>query len=83
MQKATVSSSNAIYETDFCHCSYGSRPGRNPHHALDEVDRILFRIDRVAWILELDITSYFDSIVREQLMEMIEKRLVIEASSTA
>jgi RNA-directed DNA polymerase len=74
VQKAAVKLLNAIYETDFLPCSYGSRTGRNPHHALDEVDRILFRRP-ISWILEIDITSYFDSIVRKLLMEMIERRV--------
>ena len=40
-QKATVRLLNAIYESDFLACSYGSRPGRNPQQALDAVDRIV------------------------------------------
>jgi group II intron reverse transcriptase/maturase len=75
VQKATGEVLNAIYEQDFLECSYGFRPGRGPHHALDEVRRII--ITRPTdWILELDITAYFDTIVREQLMEMIEKRVL-------
>jgi RNA-directed DNA polymerase len=74
VQKATVHLLNAIYETDFLPCSQGFRPGRGPHDALDEVDRILFR-EPISCVLELDITSYFDTIVRGQLMEMIEKRI--------
>jgi len=62
------------FESDFLPCSYGSRPGRNPHQALDEIDRIIFR-ESIEYVLELDITTYFDAIVREQLMEMIERRI--------
>ena len=64
----------AIYEQDFLDCSYGFRPGRGQHQALDEVKRVICTRS-TGWILELDITAYFDSIVREQLMEMIEKRV--------
>ena len=74
VQKATVRLLNAIYESDFLACSYGSRPRRSPHQALDEVDRILFR-EPVSYVLEIDIVSYFDAIVREQLMEMVERRI--------
>ena len=63
-----------IYEVDFLDCSYGSRPGRDAHQALDEIDRILFR-ESITHVLELDIRSYFDSIVRKQLVEMIERRV--------
>jgi RNA-directed DNA polymerase len=74
VQKATVRLLNAIFESDFLACSYGSRPGRNPHQALDEIDRIIFR-ESIEYVLELDITTYFDAIVREHLMEMIERRI--------
>jgi group II intron reverse transcriptase/maturase len=73
-QKATGEVLNAIYEQDFLECSYGFRPGRGPHQALDEVGRVICT-KPTSWILELDITAYFDSIVRGQLMEMIEKRI--------
>jgi len=74
LQRATVTLLNAIYEQDFLDCSYGFRPGRGAQDALDEVGRVICR-KPTAYVLELDIASYFDSIVREQLMEMIEKRI--------
>src|SRR5213594_2505260 len=74
VQKATGEVLNAIYEQDFLECSYGFRPGRGPHQALDEVGRVICT-KPTSWILELDITAYFDTIVRGQLMEMIEKRI--------
>ena len=74
VQKAMGEVLNAIYEQDFLECSYGFRPGRGPHQALDEVGRVICT-KPTSWILELDITAYFDTIVREQLMEMIEKRI--------
>ena len=74
VQGATVRILSAIYEADFLDCSYGSRPGRNPHQALDEIDRVLFR-ESITYVLELDIKSYFDSIVRKHLVEMIERRV--------
>src|ERR1700674_5830736 len=74
VQKAVLEILNAIYEQDFLECSYGFRPGRGPHQALDEVGRVSCTRP-TGWILEIDITTYFDSIVREQLMEMIERRI--------
>jgi RNA-directed DNA polymerase len=74
VQKAVVELLNAIYEQDFLDCSYGFRPGRGAQQALDEVGRAICR-ESTSCVLELDITSYFDSIVREQLMEMIERRI--------
>lgn len=74
LQAATVRLLNAIYEVDFLDCSYGSRPERSAHQALDEIDRILFR-EPITYVLELDIKSYFDSIVRKYLVEMIDRRV--------
>jgi RNA-directed DNA polymerase len=74
VQKAMVEILNAIYEQDFLNCSYGFRPERGQHQALDEVGRVVCTRP-TGWILELDITAYFDSIVRKQLMELIEKRV--------
>ncbi len=74
VQKATVTLLNAIYEQDFYPCSYGFRPRKSQHQALDEVGRIVCR-HPIGWALEADISGYFDAIVREQLMEMIEGRI--------
>jgi RNA-directed DNA polymerase len=74
LQRAMVTLLNAIYEVDFLDCSYGFRPGRGAQDALDEVGCVICR-KPTAYVLELDISSYFDTIVREQLMEMIEKRI--------
>src|ERR1700740_2891759 len=75
VQKATVEILNAIYEQDFLDCSYGFRPKRGQHQALDEVGRIICTRP-IGWILEIEIRSYFDSIVRSALGEMIEKRVI-------
>ena len=74
MQKVVVALMNAIYEQDFLDCSYGFRPGRSQHQALDEVRRVTFTRP-TGWILEIDISSYFDKIVRGILIEMVEKRV--------
>ena len=74
VQKAAVDLLNAIYEQDFLGCSYGFRPGRGQHQALDEVRRVICTRP-TGWILEIDIRSYFDKIVRGILVEMVEKRV--------
>jgi RNA-directed DNA polymerase len=74
VQKVAVDLLNAICEQDFLDCSYGFRPGRGQHQALDEVGRVICTRP-TGWILEIDIRSYFDSIAREQLVEMIEERV--------
>jgi group II intron reverse transcriptase/maturase len=74
LQKATVTLLNAIYEQDFYPGSYGFRPGRSPQAALNEVGRIICQRP-IGWVLEADITGYFDAIVRKALVEMIETRV--------
>jgi RNA-directed DNA polymerase len=74
LQKATVTLLNAIYEQDFYSGSYGFRPGKSQQDALNEVGRIICRRP-IGWVLEADITGYFDAIVRKELVEMIERRV--------
>lgn len=74
VQKATVEVLNAIYETDFVGFSYGFRPGRSPHDALDALyGAIMTR--RVNWVLDADIRGYFDAIDHEWLMKFVEHRI--------
>ena len=64
----------AIYEQDFLDCSYGFRPKRSPHDAIRTLDRIVHR-GEVSWILEADVVSFFDSLDRKKLKEMLEIRV--------
>jgi group II intron reverse transcriptase/maturase len=64
----------AIYEQDFMDCSYGFRPKRSTHDAVRTLDRIVHR-GEVSWILEADIVSFFDSLDRKKLKEMLEVRV--------
>lgn len=74
VQRAAVELLNAIFEQDFLDCSHGFRPGRSAHQALNEVGRVLCRTP-MEFVVELDICSFFDSIVRKRLIEMIERRV--------
>ena len=74
VQGATVDLLEAVYEQDFLPCSYGFRPGRGAQDALDEVDRVICGRP-ISYVLEIDVTSYFDTVVRSQLMELIRKRI--------
>ncbi|MGH7930767.1 MAG: group II intron reverse transcriptase/maturase, partial [Candidatus Binatia bacterium] len=75
VQKAAVELLSAIYEQDFLNCSYGSRPELGAHEALDEVGRVICQ-QPIGYVLEADICGYFDAIVRDKLMEVIERRVV-------
>src|SRR6185503_18395849 len=65
-QRATVMVLNGIYETDFLGFSYGYRPGKSPHHALDALYTALLT-RKVEWVLDGDISSFFDGLDHEWL----------------
>src|SRR6202521_4680676 len=74
VQQAVVTVLNEIYEEDFRGFSYGFRPGRGQHMALDAL-YVAIKRKRVNWILDLDIKSFFDNISHEKLVQLIEKRI--------
>jgi retron-type reverse transcriptase len=61
VQGAVAEVLSAIYEVDFLGFSYGFRPGRNPHRALDALQTALMT-DRVNWVLDADIRSFLDHV---------------------
>jgi group II intron reverse transcriptase/maturase len=65
----------AIYEQDFKDCSFGFRPGRGAHGAIRTLNQTV-NAGEVNWILEADIKSFFDSVDRKQLLEMLQVRVV-------
>lgn len=67
----------AIYEQDFMDCSYGFRPGRSAHDAIRALDGVVKR-GHANYIVEADIVSFFDSIDRKMLMEMLRSRIADE-----
>src|SRR5881296_2402001 len=74
VQRATVEVLNAIYETDFLGFSYGFRPGRSQHNALDALyTGLLTR--KVNWVLEVDIRGFFDAIDHGWLVKFLEHRI--------
>ena len=74
VQRATTGVLNAVYETDFLGFSYGFRPGRSQHNALDALyTGLLTR--KVNWVLDADIRGFFDAIDREWLMKFVQHRI--------
>jgi RNA-directed DNA polymerase len=73
-QRAIVMLLEPIYEQDFLDCSYGFRPERNAHQALQAVrTAIMERGGR--WVLDVDLRKYFDSIDRTKLREVLDRRV--------
>jgi RNA-directed DNA polymerase len=73
-QQAVATVLNAIYEEDFLGFSYGFRPGRGPHHALDALYVGIVE-KKINWVLDADIRSFFDTIDHGWLMKFIEHRI--------
>src|SRR5260370_11707177 len=74
VQQAVVTILNQIYEGDFKGFSYGFRPGRNPHQALDALPVGIQR-KRVNWVLDADIRGFFDNLSHEWMMKFVEHRV--------
>jgi len=74
VQRALVEVLNEIYEAEFLGFSYGFRPGRSQHDALDA---LWIGIDKTAvnWVLDADIRAYFDTVNHEWLMRFVEHRI--------
>jgi RNA-directed DNA polymerase len=73
-QGATVMVLNAIYEGDFCGLSYGFRPGRGPHDALDALC-VAINTRKVNWIVDADIQNFFGSVSQDWLVRFLEHRI--------
>ena len=74
VQRATTEVLNAVYETDFKGFSYGFRPGRGAHEALDAL-AVGIQTRKVNWVLDADIRGFFDAIDHEWLIQFVEHRI--------
>src|SRR6266851_2348086 len=74
VQQAAVTILNQIYEVDFQGSSYGFRPGRSPHQALDAL-YVGIQRKRVNWVLDADIQGFFDHVSHDWALKFIEHRV--------
>jgi group II intron reverse transcriptase/maturase len=74
LQRSVVMVLEAVYEQDFLDCSYGFRPGRSAHQALDALWQQTMKMGG-GWIVEVDIRKFFDTLDRTQLREMLRRRI--------
>jgi group II intron reverse transcriptase/maturase len=74
LQRAVAMVLEAVYEQEFLDCSYGFRPGRSPHKALQAFWNQMMAMGG-GWALEVDIRSYFDTLDHARLRELIEQRV--------
>src|SRR5712692_4411941 len=74
VQQAVMTILNQIYEVDFKGFSYGFRPGRSPHQALDALTAGI-QWKRVNWVLDADIRGFFDNMSHEWTMQFVKHRV--------
>jgi group II intron reverse transcriptase/maturase len=74
LQRAVAMVLEAVYEQDFLDCSYGFRPGRSAHQALDALRDTMMGM-RGGWVLEADIETFFDSVDRTKLQQVLRQRV--------
>ncbi|MCA1700393.1 MAG: group II intron reverse transcriptase/maturase [Actinobacteria bacterium] len=74
LQRAVVEVLNGIYEADFVGFSYGFRPGRSPHDALDALAAGIYD-KKVNWVLDADIRDFFGSLDQSWLVNFLEHRI--------
>jgi group II intron reverse transcriptase/maturase len=74
LQRAVAMVLEAIYEQDFLDCSFGFRPGRSAHQALDDLWHRLMEI-KGGWVLEIDIRKFFDTLDHRHLQTILRQRV--------
>lgn len=74
LQRAVTMVLEAVYEQDFLDCSYGFRPGRSGHQALETLRQGLMEM-RGGWVLEVDIQSFFDTLEHGHLRSFLDQRV--------
>ena len=75
LQRAVVMLLEPVYEQDFYDCSYGFRPRRSAHDAVEDLSEGLYEMHG-GWVLDVDIRSFFDSLDRAKLKDLLRKRVV-------
>ncbi len=74
LQRAVLMVLEPLYEQDFLDCSYGFRPGRSPHQALDALWQGLMERGG-GWVIDLDIQSFFDNVEKPRLRHFLDQRV--------
>ncbi|WNG32028.1 group II intron reverse transcriptase/maturase [Cystobacter fuscus] len=74
LQRAVAMVLEAIYEQDFLPCSYGFRPGKSAHQALQQLWETLMGT-RGGWVLEVDIRKFFDTLDHARLQQIVQRRV--------
>jgi len=73
VQQALLNRLQRIFEPKFCDCSYGFRPGRSPHQAIEGVEEYLK--GGYQWVVEVDIEKFFDTVNQKKLMDLVAEEI--------
>ncbi|MCA1707270.1 MAG: group II intron reverse transcriptase/maturase [Actinobacteria bacterium] len=74
LERAVAMLLEPVYETEFLDCSFGFRPGRSPHQALDAVRAAVMAMGG-GWVLDVDVRKYFDTIPHQKLRDVLSLRI--------
>jgi RNA-directed DNA polymerase len=74
VQMATKIILEAVFEADFKDCSFGFRPKRSAKQAIERIDKVV-NYERVYWVVDVDITGYFNNIPHDKLLKLVEQRV--------
>lgn len=74
LSRAVVMLLEPVYEQEFLDCSYGFRPGRSPHQALEALRSAVMAMDG-GWVLDVDVRKFFDTIPKQRLREVLRHRI--------
>jgi RNA-directed DNA polymerase len=75
LQRAVAMVVEAVYEQDFLDCSYGFRPKRSPHQALDAIWHTLMDMRESCWVIKIDIQQCFDTVEHQHLRSFLDHRI--------
>lgn len=74
LERAIAMLLEPVYEQEFLDCSYGFRPGRSPHQALQALRKVIMTM-RGGWVVDVDVRKYFDTIPHQPLREVLRRRI--------
>lgn len=75
LQTAVKMLLEAVYEQDFLDCSYGYRPGRSQHQALERIWQTTMRVWGGGWVIEADIRNFFGEVQHSHLRDFLDQRV--------
>ena len=73
VQQALLNRLQRIFEPKFCDCSFGFRPGRSPHQAIEKIEEYIK--EGYQWVVEVDIEKFFDTVDQKKLIDLVAEEI--------